>query len=80
MLKEHIVKAHPQRPMPVELMGPEPSSSGYPAASADSNDSMEDIREEGEIDMDQDELDEEDILPNDPQPELDDQDQEEVTA
>jgi hypothetical protein len=50
MLKDHIVKAHPQRPMPSELMGPDPiASSTSLAAAADSNDSSQSA-DDGQID------------------------------
>lgn len=46
MLKEHIIKAHPQRAMPEELMGPEPSTS-Y-AAHDEEDEEMEDVEDESE--------------------------------
>lgn len=51
MLKEHIVKAHPQRPMPEELMAPEPSTS-YAADDSNLHDhedeDLDDLDEENE--------------------------------
>lgn len=44
MLKEHIIKAHPQRAMPEELMAPEPSTS---FATHDEEDEDMDELEEG---------------------------------
>jgi hypothetical protein len=48
MLKDHITKAHPQRAMPDELMGPEPSTSYN---NPDSHDSIELNDDEEEMDL-----------------------------
>jgi len=62
MLKEHISKAHPQRPMPVELMGETESNPNVPSVvrvpAASNNDSSQSADESHEVN--EDEMDEED--------------------
>lgn len=60
MLKDHIVKAHPQRAMPEELLAPEPSTSSYNVDSND-NDNQDDDEEE-EMEVDPEELEESQVV------------------